>query len=70
MKKYHEAVNILEQAKKLSPEEVVILNNLGSAYFNINEFKKARAEWAKVLEIQPLNKTARENLKTLDKMGE
>jgi len=70
IKKYNEAISVLQQAIKLDPEKTEILNNLGNAYFNKGDYKNARAQWAKVVQMKPLDKTARENIKVLDEMGE
>lgn len=70
MKKYEDAIQVLTQAVKLAPGKVEILNNLGNAYYNDGKYKEAGLQWAKVLELEPLNKTAKDNIKTLQQMGE
>jgi tetratricopeptide (TPR) repeat protein len=70
MKKFDEAADVLKRAIKLAPDEVAILNNLGSAYYGKNDYKNARAQWSRANEIKPMDKTARENITTLNAMGE
>ena len=70
LKRNAEAITVLEQAIKLDNTKGPIFNNLGSAYYGDKQYKKARAQWAKSISINPLDKTAKENLKILDQMGE
>jgi Flp pilus assembly protein TadD len=65
-----DAINILEQAVKLDATKSPIYNNLGNAYYQKKDYRKARAQWAKSLQLSPDDETARTNLKTLDSMGE
>ena len=70
MKKYDDAVNVLEQAVRLAPDKAEIFVNLGKAYYEKNSFKKARENWNRALQLDPINKTAKDNINTLNKMGE
>jgi len=56
------AIAYLERAVALSPRDVTHLNNYGVALADGGMLPKAREQWKRVLEIEPQNATARDNL--------
>jgi len=56
------AIEYLERAVALSPRDVTHLNNYGVALADGGMLPKAREQWKRVLEIEPQNATARDNL--------
>ena len=65
-----EATVALEQAKQLEPDKASIREALGIAYFRIRRWKKAEAEFRKVLELSPADDYAHWALgRTLERQG-
>jgi protein O-mannosyl-transferase len=63
-----DAVRLLEKAVETMPDNVELLNNLGSGYyFYSKDYVKARQEWEKVLQLDPNNKKALANIASLPK---
>ena len=54
-KNAHAAVVALERARDLEPEKGSIRETLGRAYFRTGRFGAARAEFAKAVELDPVN---------------
>ena len=54
-KNAHAAVVALERARDLEPEKGSIRETLGRAYFRTGRFGAAGAEFAKALELDPVN---------------
>jgi Flp pilus assembly protein TadD len=51
----HAAVVALERARELEPEKGSIRETLGRAYFRTGRFGAASAEFAKAVELDPVN---------------
>jgi Flp pilus assembly protein TadD len=51
----HAAVVALERARDLEPEQGSIREALGRAYFRCGRFPAARSEFARAVEIDPVN---------------
>lgn len=51
----HAAVVALERARTLEPDSGSIRETLGRAYFRTGRFAAARAEFARAVEIDPVN---------------
>ena len=51
----HAAVVALERARDLEPEKGSIRETLGRAYFRTGRFGAARVEFAKAVELDPVN---------------
>ena len=65
-----QATVALEKAKKQEPEKASIREALGIAYFRIQRWPEAEAEFRKVLELSPLDDYAHYALgRTLEKQG-
>ncbi len=58
-----EALPLLREAAAKAPRDVAILNNLGVVQAENGDVPAALATWRRVLEIEPGNTTARDNLK-------
>jgi Flp pilus assembly protein TadD len=54
-KNAHAAVVALERARDLEPEKGSIRETLGRAYFRTGRFGAARVEFAKAVELDPVN---------------
>jgi Flp pilus assembly protein TadD len=62
------AVDLLERATEIAPDDIDFWNNLGSGYYLCNKDNaKARQIWEKVLQMDPLNQKALSNLSVLSK---
>jgi Flp pilus assembly protein TadD len=65
-----QATVALEKAKKQEPEKASIREALGIAYFRIQRWPEAEAEFRKVLELSPLDDYAHYALgRALEKQG-
>ena len=65
-----QATVALEKAKKLEPEKASIREALGIAYFRIQRWKEAEAEFRAVLELSPADDYAHYALgRALEKQG-
>jgi Flp pilus assembly protein TadD len=51
----HAAAVVLERARDLEPDQGSIREALGRAYFRTGRFSAAKAEFARVVEIDPVN---------------
>ena len=58
-----EALPLLREAAQKSPRDVAVLNNLGVVQAETGDVPAALATWRRVLEIEPGNAIARDNLK-------
>ena len=63
------AIKAFDKALELQPGMPQALNGQGTAHFNQKEYDHARALWAKVLEQDPDDAVAKENIRTLTQMG-
>jgi Flp pilus assembly protein TadD len=65
-----QAMTALEKAKRREPEKASIREALGIAYFRIQRWSEAEAEFRAVLELSPVNDYAHYALgRTLEKQG-
>lgn len=65
-----QATVALEKAKKLEPDKASIREALGIAYFRIQRWREAEAEFRAVLELSPADDYAHYALgRTLEKQG-
>lgn len=65
-----QATVALEKAKRLEPEQASIRESLGIAYFRIQRWAEAEAEFRSVLELSPTDDYAHYALgRTLEKLG-
>ena len=65
-----QATVALEKAKRLEPEKASIRESLGIAYFRIQRWAEAEAEFRSVLELSPTDDYAHYALgRTLEKLG-
>jgi Flp pilus assembly protein TadD len=65
-----QATVALEKAKRLEPDKASIRESLGIAYFRIQRWKEAEAEFRAVLELAPTDDYAHYALgRTLEKRG-
>lgn len=60
--KYNLAVENLRQVLQLEPNDLVSLKRLGSAYFQLRRFKRARRTWMKALTLDPKDKQLKKYL--------
>jgi Tfp pilus assembly protein PilF len=60
------AGDYMRKALQLKPDNVVHLINYGVILAESGKIPEARAQWEKVLEIDPENTTARENLSAFE----
>jgi len=70
-KKYYSAIKIYESlvvSKILTPYDAEIFNNLGVAYLQIKEYKKARELFKKALNLKPEFIEAGDNLRFVESM--
>jgi Flp pilus assembly protein TadD len=51
----HAAVVVLERARQLEPDKGSIREALGRAYFRTGRYRAARAEFARAVELDPVN---------------
>ena len=65
-----QATVALEKAKRLEPDKASIREALGIAYFRIQRFSEAEAEFREILELQPVEHYAHFALgRCLEKQG-
>jgi tetratricopeptide (TPR) repeat protein len=62
--RFNEALKDFKEISKFDPRNTDILLNMGVVYAEMDSLDQAVAVWEKVLEIEPDNKIARENLKS------
>lgn len=68
-KKYSEAIEYLEMAEKISPNNIEAVYYLGMSYDKIGEKEKALTSFRKVLELAPQSEFAQEAEKKLKKIN-
>jgi hypothetical protein len=66
--RWKEAVTVNENIIESIPDDVDAYNRLGKAYFELNEFDKARDAYNKALVISPSNGIARKNIAKLSQI--
>lgn len=64
-KQWNEAISLNRKILKEKPKHVPTLNRLGLAYIKVQEFKKARETFEKVLKINPDHPITTKNLNNL-----
>ena len=68
-KKYSQAIEYLEMAEKMSPQNVEVAYYLGLSYDKIGEIEKAREFLSRVIEFAPQSEFAQEAEKKLKKIN-
>lgn len=68
-KNYSQAIEYLEKAKEMSPQNVEVAYYLGLSYDKIGEEKKAREYLSRVIELAPQSEFAQEAEKKLKKIN-
>ena len=68
-KKYSQAIEYLEMAEKMSPQNVEVAYYLGLSYDKIGEKEKAREYLSRVIELAPQSEFAQEAEKKLKKIN-
>ncbi len=68
-KKYSQAIEYLEKAKEMSPQNVEVAYYLGLSYDKIGEKEKARKFLSRVIELAPQSEFAQEAEKKLKKLN-
>lgn len=68
--KWDEAVAINKEILSETPDDLDALNRLAYAYLKMGEYKKSKATYNKVIEIDRTNPIANKNLKKLASLGE
>ncbi|MBI9031534.1 tetratricopeptide repeat protein [bacterium] len=66
-KEYSEAVDLLKKALEINPDEALAYNNLASIHFTLKLKDEAKAYIKKAVELDPLNKRYKQNLRIIDK---
>ena len=65
--KFPEAIRHYRSALQIKPDYPVALNNLAYALGKLGEPQEARDTYAKVLDLEPTNGTARKGIKTMER---
>ena len=65
MGRFLEALKVTEEASRQLPEDAVVYEHLGDIYFALNNLEKARAAYAKSLQLKPDNTGVRDKLEKL-----
>jgi len=68
-KKYSQAIEYLEIAEKVSPQNIEVAYYLGLSYDKIGEIEKAREFFSRVIELAPQSEFAQEAEKELKKLS-
>ncbi len=63
--RYHQAIDALNEALALEPADLVALKRLGSAYYSLGLYAKARESWRKALALAPEDPQLKKFLKKL-----
>jgi tetratricopeptide (TPR) repeat protein len=64
-----EAIEEYKESLKISKDNLSALTNLGFTYIKKNDLKNAKETFEKILQIDPQNKTAQEQLNLLRSMN-
>ena len=67
--RFDESHAAFDKALQLEKDMIPALNGKGTAYYNQKRYDEARKMWAHVLELSPEDPVAKENIRTLVKMG-
>jgi tetratricopeptide (TPR) repeat protein len=65
--KFPEAIRHYRSALQIKPDYPVALNNLAYALGKLGEPQEARDAYARVLDLEPANSTARKGIKTMER---
>jgi len=65
--KFPEAIRHYRSALQIKPDYPVALNNLAYALGKLGEPQEARDTYARVLDLEPANSTARKGIKTMER---
>ena len=65
--KYDRAIATLNEILSLEPKDVLALKRLGSAYFSLDQKKRARDSWERALRLQPNDPTLKKFLARLER---
>jgi tetratricopeptide (TPR) repeat protein len=65
--KFPEAIRHYRSALQIKPDYPVALNNLAFALGKLGEPQEARDAYARVLDLEPANSTARKGIKTMER---
>ena len=65
--KFSEAIRHYRSALQIKPDYPVALNNLAYALGKLGEPQEARDAYARVLDLEPANSTARKGIKTMER---
>jgi tetratricopeptide (TPR) repeat protein len=69
LERYDEAYAAYDKALERQPDMLAALNGKATAYYYQKNYDEARRLWGRVLEQAPDDPTAKENIRTLIKMG-
>ena len=69
LERYNEAYEAYDKALEKQPDMLAALNGKATAYYYQKNYEEARRIWGHVLELAPDDPTAKENIRTLIKMG-
>jgi tetratricopeptide (TPR) repeat protein len=69
LERYDAAYAAYDKALEKQPDMLAALNGKATAYYYQKNYEEARRIWGRVLEIAPDDPTAKENIRTLVKMG-
>jgi protein O-GlcNAc transferase len=69
LERYDEAYAAYDKALEKQPDMVAALNGKATAYYYQKNYDEARHIWGHVLEVAPDDPTAKENIRTLVRMG-
>lgn len=69
LERYDQAYEAYDKALEKQPDMLAALNGKATAYYYQKNYEEARRIWGHVLEIAPDDPTAKENIRTLVKMG-
>jgi Flp pilus assembly protein TadD len=59
------ATTFMDEALRLNPSSITHLNNYGVILAENGKIEEAKAKWEKVLELEPDNTVAKQNLSAL-----
>ncbi len=69
LNRFEEAQSAFDKALGIQTDMVQALNGKATAYFYQKDYPNARKIWGRVIELYPDDPTAKENIRTLVKMG-
>lgn len=69
LERYNEAYEAFDKALEKHPDLIAALNGKATAYYYQKNYDEAKRIWAHVIELSPDDPVAKENIRTLIKMG-